>query len=88
MLLIIIIWVFVAWLTVVHDSMFPQPSDADRTGNAPAGTTIDNGLGHPIENDYYQLTHGGLLGTSRPAHYSVRRCFLILFLALLSFYLT
>ena len=58
--------------TVVHDSMFPQqPGDADKSGNAQAGTTIDRGLGHPVENDYYQLTHGGLLGTSRPAHYSV-----------------
>jgi eukaryotic translation initiation factor 2C len=54
-----------------HIRMIPQGSDGDKTGNAPAGTTIDQGLGHPIENDYYQLTHGGLLGTSRPAHYSV-----------------
>jgi len=53
--------------------MFPHnPRDADRSGNCPAGTTIDNGLGHPTEFDYYQLTHGGLIGTSRPAHYSVR----------------
>ncbi|KAF8883149.1 ribonuclease H-like domain-containing protein [Gymnopilus junonius] len=52
--------------------MFPQnPGDADKTGNCQAGTTIDEGLGHPTEFDYYQLTHGGLLGTSRPAHYSV-----------------
>ncbi len=56
----------------VH-SMFPQnPRDGDRSGNCQAGTTIDEGLGHPTEFDYYQLTHGGLLGTSRPAHYSVR----------------
>jgi len=54
-----------------HIRMIPQGSDGDKTGNAPAGTTIDKGLGHPVENDYYQLTHGGLLGTSRPAHYSV-----------------
>jgi len=55
-----------------HIRMFPQnPGDADRSGNSQAGTTIDEGLGHPTEFDYYQLTHGGLLGTSRPAHYSV-----------------
>ncbi|KAF8914444.1 argonaute-like protein [Gymnopilus junonius] len=55
-----------------HIRMFPQnPGDADKTGNCQAGTTIDEGLGHPTEFDYYQLTHGGLLGTSRPAHYSV-----------------
>jgi eukaryotic translation initiation factor 2C len=52
--------------------MFPQNDrDGDRSGNCQAGTTIDAGLGHPTEFDYYQLTHGGLLGTSRPAHYSV-----------------
>jgi len=54
-----------------HIRMIPGASDGDKSGNAPAGTTIDQGLGHPVENDYYQLTHGGLLGTSRPAHYSV-----------------
>jgi len=53
--------------------MFPQnQGDGDRSGNCQAGTTIDEGLGHPTEFDYYQLSHGGLLGTSRPAHYSVR----------------
>jgi eukaryotic translation initiation factor 2C len=51
--------------------MIPGGADADKTGNAPAGTTINKGPSHPVENDYYQLTHGGLLGTSRPAHYSV-----------------
>ncbi|KAJ3501716.1 hypothetical protein NLJ89_g9216 [Agrocybe chaxingu] len=55
-----------------HIRMFPQtPNDGDKSGNCQAGTTIDNGLGHPTEFDYYQLSHGGLLGTSRPAHYSV-----------------
>ncbi|KAF4620072.1 hypothetical protein D9613_004836 [Agrocybe pediades] len=58
-----------------HIRFFPQnprsSSEADNTGNCLAGTTVDEGLGHPTEFDYYQLTHGGLLGTSRPAHYSV-----------------
>jgi len=55
-----------------HIRMFPErPGDGDRSGNCQAGTTIDEGIGHPTEFDYYQLTHGGLLGTSRPAHYSV-----------------
>ena len=57
--------------------MFPQPGDADRSGNCPAGTTIDAGLGHPTEFDYYQMTHGGLIGTSRPAHYSVTKSTLV-----------
>ena len=62
----------VCWYLSSAHSMFPQnPRDGDRSGNCQAGTTIDEGLGHPTEFDYYQLTHGGLLGTSRPAHYSV-----------------
>ncbi|TFK24718.1 Piwi-domain-containing protein [Coprinopsis marcescibilis] len=44
--------------------------DGDRSGNVPAGTTIDTQIVHPLEFDYYQYTHGGLLGTSRPAHYT------------------
>ena len=51
-------------MTDFRESMIPpgQGSDGDKTGNDPAGTTIDRDLGHPVENDYYQLTHGGLLG--------------------------
>ena len=60
-----------------YPRMFPNQGDADRSGNCPAGTTIDDGLGHPTEFDYYQLTHGGLIGTSRPAHYSVGHLFVL-----------
>jgi eukaryotic translation initiation factor 2C len=45
--------------------------DADRSGNAPAGTVVDKDLGHPTEFDFYLQSHGGLLGTSRSSHYSV-----------------
>lgn len=45
--------------------------DADRSGNCPAGTVVDRDIGHPTEFDFYLQSHGGLLGTSRPAHYSV-----------------
>jgi len=55
-----------------HIRMFPSnPRDADKSGNCPVGTTIDEEIGHPSEFDYYQFTHGGVHGTSRPAHYSV-----------------
>jgi hypothetical protein len=52
---------------------FPQNErDGDpKTGNCPAGTVVDRDVGHPTEFDFYLQSHGGLLGTSRPAHYSV-----------------
>ncbi|KAF8888340.1 argonaute-like protein [Infundibulicybe gibba] len=52
-----------------HIRTFPKER-ADRSGNCPAGTVIDQGVAHPTEHDFYLLSHGGLLGTSRSAHYS------------------
>jgi eukaryotic translation initiation factor 2C len=55
-----------------HVRFFPQsPNEADRSGNCVAGTVVDREVGHPTEFDFYLQSHGGLLGTSRPAHYSV-----------------
>ncbi|KAF8913963.1 argonaute-like protein [Gymnopilus junonius] len=55
-----------------HVRFFTQSErDADRSGNCPAGTVIDREVAHPTEFDFYLQSHGGLLGTSRPAHYSV-----------------
>ncbi|TFK69591.1 Piwi-domain-containing protein [Pluteus cervinus] len=48
-----------------------QLTDDARRGNCSAGTVVDQGIGHPTEFDYYLLSHGALLGTSRPSHYSV-----------------
>ncbi|KAJ7061541.1 argonaute-like protein [Mycena amicta] len=45
--------------------------DADRSGNCPAGTVVDRDIGHPLELDFYLQSHAGILGTSRPSHYSV-----------------
>ena len=51
---------------------FPQSErDGDKSGNCPAGTVVDREVAHPTEFDFYLQSHGGLLGTSRPAHYSV-----------------
>ncbi|KAH7105502.1 eukaryotic translation initiation factor 2C [Auriculariales sp. MPI-PUGE-AT-0066] len=55
-----------------HVRMFPErASDGDRSGNCPSGTVIDTDIVHPTEFDFYLQSHGGLLGTSRPAHYSI-----------------
>lgn len=43
----------------------------DNSGNCRAGTVVDREISHPMEFDYYLQSHAGLLGTSRPAHYSV-----------------
>ncbi|KAG7449147.1 argonaute-like protein, partial [Guyanagaster necrorhizus] len=55
-----------------HVRFFPtNDKEADRSGNCPAGTVVDRDISHPTEFDFYLQSHGGLLGTSRPAHYSV-----------------
>lgn len=53
-----------------HRGKPKNSNEGDRiSGNLPAGTTIDTTIVNPLQPDYYQYTHGGLLGTSRPAHY-------------------
>ncbi|BFZ11365.1 hypothetical protein BsWGS_14404 [Bradybaena similaris] len=42
-----------------------------RSGNIPAGTTVDQGITHPTEFDFYLCSHTGIQGTSRPSHYHV-----------------
>ncbi|KAF9464484.1 argonaute-like protein [Collybia nuda] len=55
-----------------HVRFFPQNDrDGDRSGNCHAGTVVDREVSHPTEFDFYLQSHGGLLGTSRPAHYSI-----------------
>ncbi|PBL02679.1 argonaute-like protein [Armillaria gallica] len=55
-----------------HVRFFPtNEKEGDRSGNCPAGTVVDRDISHPTEFDFYLQSHGGLLGTSRPAHYSV-----------------
>jgi len=57
-----------------HIRFFPATSDGgDRSGNVRAGTVIDLDIVHPTDNDFYLMSHGGLLGTSRPCHYAVLR---------------
>jgi len=57
-----------------HMRFFPDTRnsrDTDRSGNCPAGLVVDDHVVHPSLFDFYLLSHGGLLGTSRPAHYIV-----------------
>ncbi|KAF9559498.1 argonaute-like protein [Agrocybe pediades] len=54
-----------------HNQAFPEGRTSDRSGNCDAGTVIDKGITHPTEFDFILLSHAGLLGTSRPAHYNV-----------------
>ena len=42
-----------------------------RSGNIPAGTTVDDVITHPTEFDFYLCSHAGIQGTSRPSHYHV-----------------
>ncbi|UYV68163.1 AGO1 [Cordylochernes scorpioides] len=35
------------------------------------GTTVDMGITHPTEFDFYLCSHAGIQGTSRPSHYHV-----------------
>ncbi|KAI4518653.1 Piwi-domain-containing protein [Schizophyllum commune Loenen D] len=47
--------------------------DADRSGNAPAGSVIDTDIAHPVEYDLFLQSHAGIKGTSRSAHYTVSK---------------
>ena len=46
--------------------------EGDKSGNCFAGTVVDRDVTHPTDHDFYLQSHAGILGTSRPAHYSVR----------------
>lgn len=51
---------------------FPKDrKDGDKKGNLLAGTVVDKGITHPTDHDFYLQSHGGIIGTSRPSHYTV-----------------
>ncbi|KAG9029602.1 hypothetical protein FS837_003510, partial [Tulasnella sp. UAMH 9824] len=55
-----------------HIRFFPAPGGgSDKSGNVPAGLVVDREITSPVEYDFYLQSHGGLLGTSRSAHYNV-----------------
>lgn len=58
---------------MIFTRFFPKPGEGDRKSeNCLAGTVVDRDVTHPTDHDFYLLSHAGILGTSRPAHYSVR----------------
>ncbi|CBY20341.1 unnamed protein product [Oikopleura dioica] len=56
-----------------HTRLFCKNKDdkIGKSGNIPAGTTVDVGICHPTEFDFYLCSHAGIQGTSRPSHYHV-----------------
>lgn len=42
-----------------------------KSGNIPAGTTVDSDICHPTQYDFYLCSHAGIQGTSRPTRYTV-----------------
>ncbi|KAL8214340.1 hypothetical protein R6Q57_003789 [Mikania cordata] len=58
-----------------HTRFFPvkhgDRASTDRSGNILPGTVVDTKICHPTEFDFYLCSHGGIQGTSRPAHYHV-----------------
>lgn len=57
---------------IFDPGMYPRDErDADKSKNCRAGTVIDSSITHPFYCDFYLMSHAGLLGTSRPTHYTV-----------------
>ncbi|EDV37961.1 uncharacterized protein Dana_GF11153, isoform A [Drosophila ananassae] len=56
-----------------HTRLFcaEKKEQSGKSGNIPAGTTVDVGITHPTEFDFYLCSHQGIQGTSRPSHYHV-----------------
>uniref|UniRef100_A0A8D8UB55 Protein argonaute-1 n=1 Tax=Cacopsylla melanoneura TaxID=428564 RepID=A0A8D8UB55_9HEMI len=56
-----------------HTRLFcaDKKEQSGKSGNIPAGTTVDIGITHPTEFDFYLCSHQGIQGTSRPSHYHV-----------------
>lgn len=56
-----------------HFKIGPTPgsNDSDKNGNLLPGVVVDTDIVHPFDFDWYGLSHGGLLGTSRASHYTV-----------------
>jgi len=59
-----------------HVRFFPTSSrDAGgKSGNLPCGFVADQSVASPLcKGDFWMISHGGLMGTSRPSHYVIMR---------------
>ena len=56
-----------------HTRLFSvnKTDQCGKSGKIPAGTTVDVGITHPTEFDFYLCSHSGIQGTSRTSHYHV-----------------
>ncbi|CAF0731815.1 unnamed protein product [Brachionus calyciflorus] len=56
-----------------HTRLFcaDRKEQCGKSGNIPPGTTVDTGITHPTEFDFYLCSHAGIQGTSRPSHYHI-----------------
>ncbi|TKR83033.1 hypothetical protein L596_016687 [Steinernema carpocapsae] len=56
-----------------HTRLFAvdKKDQVGKANNIPPGTTVDVGITHPTEFDFYLCSHAGIQGTSRPSHYHV-----------------
>lgn len=55
-----------------HVKFFPTDErSADRSGNLRPGTVVDTTVTNPLYRDFFLMSHSGIQGTSRPAHYHV-----------------
>ncbi|KAL3700728.1 hypothetical protein R1sor_018750 [Riccia sorocarpa] len=50
-----------------HTRFFP----ARGSGNVKPGTIVDTDVCHPRDNDFFLMSHAGIIGTTRPTHYHV-----------------
>nr|CAD2157536.1 unnamed protein product [Meloidogyne enterolobii] len=64
---------FIALQKRHHTRLFAvdKKDQVGKAFNIPPGTTVDVGITHPTEFDFYLCSHAGIQGTSRPSHYHV-----------------
>ncbi|KAI6658337.1 hypothetical protein LOD99_11077, partial [Oopsacas minuta] len=58
-------------LPVLFSPIFNKSEKKDqcgKSGNIPAGTTVDVAITHPTEFDFYLYSHSGIQGASHPSH--------------------